>query len=105
MRELIDYIEAPTLTQGRFEGQPFRLHQWEKRFIRGAFSTDGDADLSVVRGNGKSTLIATNCCAALDGPLVVNLAQTVVAASGFDRGRLIFDHVRAFMGDKLADRK
>ena len=25
--------------------QPFLLHQWEKRFIRGAFSTDGDAGL------------------------------------------------------------
>ena len=105
MRELIDYIEALTLTQGRFEGQPFRLHQWEKRFIRGAFSIDGDAGLSVARGNGKSTLIAAICCAALDGPLVVNHAETVVAASSFDQGRIIFDHVLAFMGDKLADRK
>ena len=40
--------------------------------------------LSVARGNGKSTLIAAICCAALDGPLVVNHAETVVAASSFD---------------------
>ena len=85
MRESIDYIEALTLTQGRFEWQPFRLHQWVKRFIRRAFSTDGDASLSIARDSGKSTLIAAICCAALDGPLVVNHAETVVAASSFDR--------------------
>lgn len=38
--QLINYIEG--LTQGRFEGQPFRLRQWGKRFIRGAFGTHGD---------------------------------------------------------------
>ena len=105
MRELIDYIEGLTLTQGWFAGQPFKLHGWERRFIRGSFSTDGDAGLSVARGNGKSTLIAGICCAALDGPLVVPHAQTVVAASSFDQGKIIFDHVLAFMGDKLSDRK
>ena len=105
LTHLFDYIEGLTLTQGRFAGQPFRLHGWEKRFIRGAFSTDGDAGLSVARGNGKSTLIAGICCAALDGPLVVPHAQTVVAASSFDQGKIIFDHVLAFMGDKLSDRK
>ena len=103
--QLIDYIEALTLTQGRFAGQPFKLHHWERRFIRGAFSTDGDAGLSVARGNGKSTLIAAICCAALDGPLVVPHAQTVVAARSFDQGKIIFDHVLAFMGDKLSDCK
>lgn len=64
MRQLFDYIEGLTLTQGRFEGQPFKLHQWERRFIRGAFGTDGDAGLSVARANGKSTLDAAICCVA-----------------------------------------
>ena len=65
--QLIDYIEGLQLTQGRFAGQPFKLHGWEKRFIRGAFGTDGDA-----------ALIAGICCAALNGPLVTPHAQTVV---------------------------
>lgn len=98
--QLIEYIEGLTLAQGRYEGQPFRLHQWERRFIRGAFGTDGDAGLSVARGNGKSTLIAAICCVALDGPLVVNHAETVVAANSFDQDRIIFDHVKAFMADR-----
>ena len=80
--QLIDYIEALRLTQGRFAGQPFLLHCWEKRFIRGAFGTDGDAGLSVARGNGKSTLIAAICCAALDGPLVVPHAQPTTCTAG-----------------------
>lgn len=104
-KAVIDYIENLTLTQGRFAGQPFKLHPWEKRFLRGFTATDGDCALSVARGNGKSTLIAGIGCAALDGPLMEPHSQVVVAASSFDQGRIIFEHVKAFMGDKLADTK
>ncbi|MDE2812034.1 MAG: terminase large subunit [Gemmatimonadota bacterium] len=104
-KAVIEYIEGLTLTQGRFAGQPFKLHPWERRWIRGFTGTDGDCALSVARGNGKSTLIAGIACAALDGPLMEPNSQVVVAASSFDQGRIIFEHVKAFMVDKLADTK
>ena len=102
MRELFDYLQGLEIGQGRYAGQKLRLHPWEKRFIRGAFSIEGDAALTLARGNGKSTLIAALGCAFLDGPLAVPMGEVVVACSSFDQGvSTIFRHVLHFMGDKI----
>ena len=88
MNDLIDYLETLTVTQGQGIGDPFMLLPWERKFVRGAFSTDGDAGLSVGRGNGKTTLIAGIGSAAVDddGPLVEPRAETVIVASSFRPG-------------------
>ncbi len=44
-------------------------------------------------------------CAALDGPLMVPRGETIIVASSFAQACIAFDHVVAFMGDKLRDRK
>ena len=105
---LIEYIGALRITQGRREGEPFTLLPWQARFLRGAWSVEGDAALSVARGNGKSTLIAGVACAALDGPLQTPRADVVCVASSFTQGRVIFESVIAAMrakGEDLEDRK
>ena len=94
---LIAYIEGLTLGQGRNAGQRFKLHPWEKRFLRGAFGTDGDAGLSLGRGNGKTTFAAAIGAAALDGPLIEPMAETVIVASSFDQGKIAFRHARHFL--------
>ena len=43
--------------------------------------------------------------AALDGPLAIPRGETIITASSFDQARIAFDHILAFMGDKLEDRK
>ena len=43
--------------------------------------------------------------AALDGPLAVPRGETVIVASSFAQATIAFDHVVAFMGAKLRDRK
>ena len=58
MKALIDYIETLTMVGGDHDGEPFVLLPWERRFIRGAFGVDGDAAVSVSRGNGKSAVVA-----------------------------------------------
>ena len=63
------------------------------------------AGLSVGRGNGKTALCAGIAAAALDGPLAKPRAETLLVASSLAQARIGFDHVRAFMGDKLRDRK
>ena len=103
-------MEGLTVTQGQGRGEPFRLLPWEKRFVRGAFNTTGDAALSIARGGGKTTLIAGIGAAAVDddGPLVERRAETVIVASSFDQGRIDFNHIRAFLegkGRDLSDRK
>ena len=95
-----------TITQGRRADEPFEVLPWQSRFVRGAFKPSVvTASLSVGRGNGKTTLVAGLACAALDGPLMVPRGEVVLVASSFDQARISFEHILAFMGDKLRDKK
>ena len=98
---LMRYIEGLQIGQGRYAGEYFDLHPWEKRFIRGAFSVDGDAGLSIGRGNGKTTLVSAIAAATLDGPLIEPMAETVLVASSFDQGIIAFRHVLHFLKPAL----
>ena len=107
MRPLVDYCAALTITQGSGAGALMRVLPWQRRFLRGAFAVDGDASLSIARGNGKSTLVAAIACAVVDGPLRQPRAEVVCVASSFAQGRIIFEHVLAFLeaaGRDLGDR-
>ncbi|MCY4468373.1 MAG: terminase large subunit [Thiotrichales bacterium] len=104
---LTDYISGLTVTQGAGAGERIRVLPWQRRFLRGAFTVEGDAALSIARGNGKSTLVAAIACAVVDGPLRQPRAEVVCVASSFAQGRIIFEHVRAFLeatGRDLGDR-
>ena len=106
MDRLRAYLETLTVSQGRRAGEPLKVLPWQARFLRGAFGDDnGTAALSVGRGNGKTAVLAGVACAALDGPLVVPRGEVVIVAASYMQGRAAFDHVRAFMGDKLKDRR
>ena len=61
--------------------------------------------LSVARGNGKTALLSAVACATLDGPLMVPRSETLIVASSFGQATIAFEHVIAFMGDKLKDRQ
>ena len=105
---LADYIGTLTVTQGAGAGGPFPVLPWQRRFLARAWAVDGDCALSIPRGNGKRTLVAAVACAAVDGPLRRPRAEVVCAASSFMQGRIIFEHVCAFLrerGHDLTDRK
>ena len=103
--DLISYLSGLTVTQGRLAGQAFAVLPWQSRFVRGAFRPGiQSAALSVARGNGKTALLSGIAAATLDGPLAVPRGETVIVASSFEQSRIGFEHVIAFMGDKLADR-
>ena len=104
--DLITYLSGLTVSQGRLAGQLFTVLPWQRRFIRGAFAPDvQSAALSVARGNGKTALLSGIAAATLDGPLMVPRGETVIVASSFEQARIAFEHVVAFMGDKLADNR
>ena len=106
--QLERYIEGLTITQGHGSGQLIQLLPWQRRFIRGAFGVEGDAALSISRGNGKTTLIAGVAAAAIDGPLRQSRAETICVASSFAQARIVFEHVKAFLeakGRNLSARK
>ena len=105
---LAAYIGSLTISQGAGTGEPFRVLPWQRRFLRGAFGVEGDSALSISRGNGKTTLVAGIACAVVDGPLRQARAEVVCVASSFAQGRIIFEHVIAFLrgrGHDLSDRK
>ena len=95
------YIEGRLkLPQGRFHGKAFDLHKWQSRFINGAFKPGvSDASLSLGRGGGKSTLVGAiaSACVDVDGPLVEENAESLVIASSFSQGLLVFRHVLRFL--------
>ena len=103
--DLLAYLSGLTVTQGRLAGQPFEVLPWQRRFVRGAFAPGTQsAALSVGRGNGKTALLSGIAAATLDGPLAVPRGETVIVASSFEQARIAFEHVIAFMGDKLHDK-
>lgn len=91
------FIGTLTVTQGDGEGRPFPILPWQRRFIRGMFRKEGNAAMTLARGNGKSSFIAALACAAVIGPLAKPRAETIVVASSFDQGRIIHEHVMAML--------
>ena len=59
----------------------------------------------MARGNDKTALLSGIATATLDGPLMVPRGETVIVASSFEQARIAFEHVLAFMGDKLDDKR
>ena len=103
--ELLFYLEALEITQGGLAGAPLMVLPWQRRFVRGAFRPGvATAALTVARANGKTAFLSGIAAATLDGPLAVPRGETVIVASSFEQARIAFEHVLAFMGDKLADK-
>ena len=100
------YLSGLTVTQGRLAGQAFGVLPWQRKFVREGFAPGVQtAALSVARGNGKTALLSGIAAATLDGPLMVRRGETVIVAASFEQARIAFDHVLAFMSDKLHDRQ
>ena len=94
------------VSQGRFAGQPLQVFPWERRFVGGLLRPGvSSAGLTVGRGNGKTTILSGIAAATLDGPLVVPRGETVIVASSFEQARISFEHVLAFMGDQLGNKR
>ena len=103
---LCDYLSGLTVSQGRRAGQAFTVLPWQGHFVRGAFAPGvQSAALSVARGNGKTALLSGIAAATLDGPLAVPRGETMIVASSFEQARIAFEHVIAFMGGKLGDKR
>ena len=106
--KVAEYIEQNlTVGQGRYAGQPFKLLNWQKRFLRGAFSSEGSAALTLGRGNGKSTFASAiaRCCMTPDAPLHEPMADNMIVASTFAQGGVLFRHLLHFLAPELEAHK
>ena len=105
---IIHYIESNlTIGQGRDAGKPMRLLNWQRRFLKGAFSCEGNAALSMARANGKSTFAAAiaRCCLTPDAPLFEPMTDNAVIAASFAQGGVIFRHLLHFLRPELEAHK
>ena len=102
---LIDYLGGLEVTQGHHAGQPFEVLDWQRSFLIGAFDPGvSDAALTVARGNGKTALLAGVALAAVDGPLRVERAETIIVAGSSDQAALLFEDCLAYAGPRIASR-
>ena len=102
MTELERYVAGLEVSQGAGAGAALALLPWEKKFLRRAFRPGvHTAALTTGRGSGKSTLAAAIAAAAVDGPLAQRRAETIVVASSFQQGRVLFEHTKAFLDPVL----
>ena len=87
-------------TQGTGAGDPFKLVEWERKFILGAFA-DGvsSAGVSLGRSNGKSTVVgALLACAFMPGsPLYKRYAENICVARTLEQAAISFRHALAFL--------
>ena len=111
--------------EGDYQGQKFRLRDWQKAFIYRAYELKPDGSRRYLRvvwgmpsGNGKTEIAAALACAELDGPVVCGgfddqgrptakrrLSPNIpVAAASFEQADLVFGAARLMLGGPLADR-
>ena len=102
---LVAYLETLTIRGGDRAGQPFKVLGWERRLLRGVFTRDGNAAVSVARGNGKSGVCAGIASAVVDpeGPLHGVAREVVCAATSFEQSRIIFEDVLGYLTGKGYD--
>ena len=107
LHSLTDHISQLPTVQGWNKGQSFHLFPWEKRFLSGVFGSEfnqGDAALTLARGAGKTSFVATLGESTLTGPLIEEHAETVVVAPSLGQARILFAHVKRFLGAQLEDK-
>ena len=94
---LSSYISNLTIFQGRFAGQKFEIHPWERTVLRDGFDGNADINTSIARGNGKTTFIAAIGAATINGPLQENGADNIIVASSYTQALVIFRHLHHFL--------
>ena len=97
LRRLIASLESAPIGDGDLLGQPFKVLDHQRRFLRGAFRPGVlRAGFSAARGSGKTGLASALALDSIrpSGALHVAAGETIVVASSFAQGRLTFESVR-----------
>ena len=101
-RRVIDFIEKLKITIGDDAGKPFRLRDWQKKFIRDVYSRvcqNGHritrrAVLSIARKNGKTEIAAALILAHLIGPEAELNGEIYSAANDREQASIVFNAVK-----------
>ena len=105
--QIIAFIECLKVPEGALVGQPIKLMEFQKQFIRDVYDNPHkthNAILSIGRKNGKSALIASLLLAHLVGPMAVQNSQIVSGAKSREQAALVFKlaHKMVMQNEKLS---
>lgn len=96
---IIAFIECLIVPSGEGQGRPFKLRDWQKRFIRDVYEPHDRrtmrrlvrrAILSIARKNGKTALIAALALVHLVGPEAIDNGEIFSAANDRDQAAQVF---------------
>jgi phage terminase large subunit-like protein len=95
---VIAFIEQLTVPSGEGQGGPFKLREWQKKFIRDVYAPVGPnrrrivrrAILSIARKNGKTALIAALVLVHLIGPEAIQNGEIYSAANEREQAAQVF---------------
>ncbi len=92
------------ITEGPLAGEEIEILDWQKELIE-AVATHTEILLSMPRGNGKTTVVASLATSALNpkGALFVPRGQIVLVASSLKQATIAFNHIKFFMWDEFYD--
>jgi phage terminase large subunit-like protein len=109
---VINFIERLTIPSGIGQGSPFKLMDWQKRFIQDIYAPNVDgrrvvrrAILSMGRKNGKTATIAAIALAHLIGPEAIPNGEIYSAANDRDQASIVFKFAKQLIELEPALRK
>jgi phage terminase large subunit-like protein len=99
---VISFIECLKVPSGEGQGRPFRLRQWQRKFIFDVYAPEHPngrrmvrrAVLSIARKNGKTPLAAALVLVHLVGPESVTNGEIYAAANDRDQAGQTFKYAR-----------
>lgn len=99
---IIAFIEQLKIPSGEGQGGPFKLREWQKKFIRAIYEPHGAnmrrsvrrAILSIARKNGKTALIAALVLVHLVGPEAIQNGEIYSAANDREQAAQVFKVAR-----------
>ena len=103
-KEVFKFISELTITQGVHQAKPFKLLDWQKKFVFNACKPGVvTAALTMGRGGGKTTLCAALALCGLYGPLSQARGEVVLVASSLEQAKLAFNAALAMMQPMLEE--
>ena len=102
MQTLAEFLGGLVTPQGRLAGQPLHIFPWQFKVVD-ALDGPGDLAVSMARANGKTHFSVVLSTATLVGPLMQRAAETLVVASSFEQGLILYRHTLAMLEPWIED--
>ena len=101
-RQLKREVQQLRISEGRYTGQKFKVLPWQEEVID-ALADHRIVNLSIARGNGKTTLMSAIACSGLlpGGAYYRKRGQIPLVASSLNQARIAYQHIKHFARERM----